>query len=202
MIAKIAENIISNFDYDEAIEFIRKYGSKATAASLASLAPSSFAESKFIREIRRIAESTPKEIIRSSDPIPTDQSPDLDRIIELKNEKVRKRDHLRGQLELVPNDQDRLELAIEIIKLTHNIASDWKDIHTLKSGSDLPRSEPTDDIDEVFAGVSNPLQIEKIRKNYVSYRSKAKKGQRPKEKLEFYNKVIAEAERRLGEYAV
>ncbi len=123
----------------------------------------------------------------------------LDQLKEERNQLVRKRDYLRSDLKHLPTDEARLAHALQIKQLTRDIQQTWDDINRLEAGKPIPDRIERSEVEEVFHGVTNLVKVEKIRKNYVSYLSKARKGLRSPELIPFYEDVIKEAERRINE---
>jgi len=204
MIKATAHKLIDNFNYDEALEFIKQHGSASLADRMQGMHRSTFTEKKVINELERIAADAP-------DPLPVDKTPDqtistnpepTDQMAALKarrNQLVQERDNLKGSLELQPTDELRLKAALRIVEITREHLLVWDDINALEAGKPVIEDSQLSEIDQIFEGVTNPLALDKIRKNHVTYRSKARKGRRPADKIEFYEAVIKEAERRINE---
>ena len=193
---------IDNFDYLEALKFIQQHGDESFANRFLSLAKSSFTESKVLKHLEKWLDTIPQEKvsvdIKIDGSLATSQSADLDDLKLTRNNLVKERDVLRGQLELIPSDEERKKVARRIVyELNPELQQTWEDINTLEAGKELPKPEPDDKLEAIFEGVKDKLQLDKIRRNHISYLSKARKGNRPKELIPFYESVIAEAERRM-----
>lgn len=203
MIHKIAISLADNLDYEDGIPFIHKYGDGAVADKLEALSRSSFTDMKLVRALLKIAyEYEEDQIAEKTDnslvtTLGDSEKSKLEELKEQRNRKISLIEHKRGQLELINNDADRLKVALEIVQARKDYFEIWGDINLLEAGKPLPKQEELEGIDKVFDGVTM-MQVPRIRTNYISYLSKAKKGLRPQEMIPFYESVIAEAERRIN----
>lgn len=208
----IIQQHIDDFNYHASLELIREHGDAAFAERYLSMNKSSFTEKKILQHLEEWAETLPQSasfrFSEQVEEIPESPKNELSNIVKTenvntladlkaaRNRAVAERDHLKGQLELIPTDEERKKLAERIVDLTKTILDIWDDINTLEAGKELAQETPTNELEAIFEG-AGLLQLEKIRKNYVTYRSKARKGFGRKDKLPFYESVISEAERRI-----
>jgi hypothetical protein len=203
MVHSIVQAVLDDFDYDQALEVLEKYGDETVATKVRKMARTSFTESKLERELRRIQDlpdvaAPPSQRSRPAELDAHDVDPAILELQQQRNETVKKRDFIKGQLELLPTNAERLSAALEILSLSDHLMTIWDNINYYKAHGSVPTLDPEDDVTKIFEGVTTVTQLLKIVQNQKTYLSKANTGKRPKEKIPFYEQVIAEGERRIN----
>ncbi len=209
----IVEDVLEDFNWEKALAILRKYVDASKADRIASMGRSSFTEEKVIRELKSIEIDDPLQVAapaptkrpEPSQSVQKDESHTDQSLIEKRNEHVRTRDVLRGQLQAhceplfedSKYDPTRYRIAVKILEETEALEQTWADIRYFEAYGSTPTKEDVDSVEAVFEGASI-IQVLKIKKNYTSYLSKAKKGDRKPEKIPFYTAVVAEADKRLS----
>jgi len=195
-IKSIAQSLLESGDYHESLDFVVKYGDPSTASLLRVLSRSSFAESKLDAALNAIiAASTevdePAETKHEIEVLETDQD-----LIKHRNNVVRQLDHYRGMLELIPTDEQRLTVALQILDLEEQLRQAWQDIEYFNENGHVREHVPKDEVQRVFFRATRYEDLFKIRNNYRTYVARAKGGKFT-DKLPFYEAVLDEAKRRL-----
>ncbi len=198
----IVKELLEAFDWDEALAVIRKYGDPHDADRYLGMTRTSFVENKVRKTLEQLVITEPERVDTFGakvDTLKVDTSgaTDLKDLLRARNQCLAVIDHHRGQLPLLKTDESRLACALVILDTQQTLRDIWRDIDYYEQHGKLPVREMKDDLEQLFAG-ANALQIEKIRRNHISYLSKAKKGKRSADMMAHYTAVIAEAERRLS----
>jgi hypothetical protein len=195
----IVKALLEAFDWDEAIDVIRKYGDSRDADKYLAMPRTSFVEDKVRKILAELEIEVPVHLPPATShlPLATSAPTDFKELLQRRNQCLAVIDHHRGELPLLPTDEDRLACALKILETQKELRDIWRDIDYYEQTGQMPVREDKQDMEQLFAG-ANALQIEKIRRNYVSYVSKVRKGLRSADMLPHYQAVIAEAERRLS----
>ena len=85
----------------------------------------------------------------------------------------------------------------QIMELSHELHECWYKLDYHQRHGILP-PVPTDKVQEVFECVSSEVELVKIRNNFRSYLTKGKKANRSLDKIQFYQAVLDEAEKRIA----
>lgn len=195
-IAAIAQRHIDHYDYHEAVAFIVAHGEATVAHLVSGASKSSYTEKKVLAELERIA-ALPSQESKVIHTLPIDKKPEeLRDLIVQRNDLVRRLDHLRGMLELIPDDDTRLSVALEILDTEDALKATWSDINYYSEKGEMPVRIPEDEIARVFFGVTTHIDLLKLRNNYRTYISRAKSGKLA-HLLTFYEAVLAECEHRM-----
>jgi len=197
MIREVAQSLIDNFNYYDSLDFITHNVGEEKALALAAMPRTSFTERKIAECLSAFCEQLPAPIVLQGK-----DAASLDILKEDRNTLVKMRANLCTSIDYADTDEQRLKLALEILKVTDKLYDTWDDINMLEAGTPLPVEASKNEIDDIFHGITDVLKLEKIRKNHVSYRSKARKGTRDKALIPFYEAVIAEAERRQRDVSI
>jgi hypothetical protein len=192
----IAKELIESGDYELGIEFVSKYGDWTIANLLRTLNRSSFTESQLEKALQSIIDNSKEKdepVDAMPEPVKIENDHDL---IKHRNNLVRELDHYRGMLELIPTDEQRLTVALQILDLEDKLRQIWSDIEYFNENGHVREHVPEDEVQRVFFRATRYEDLFKIRNNYRTYVARAKGGKFT-DKLPFYEAVLEEAERRL-----
>jgi hypothetical protein len=192
----IAKELIESGDYELGIEFVSKYGDWTIANLLRTLNRSSFTESQLEKALQSIIDNSKEKdepVDAMPEPVKIENDHDL---IKHRNNLVRELDHYRGMLELIPTDEQRLTVALQILDLEDKLRQIWSDIEYFDENGHVREHVPEDEVQRVFFRATRYEDLFKIRNNYRTYVARAKGG-KFSDKLPFYEAVLEEAERRL-----
>lgn len=212
---KEINHILNNWDYQVALDFYKKYGSNPHLADIFSTGETKFFNKKLKEELERIREleicnTTPDPHIpktHQADDIPKihqvdeDVADTLESIRQKRNAALREQDHLRGRHVLLVEQNaapEELKPTVKrIMELSRELFEHWYKLDYHQTHGILP-PEASDPVKEVFENVSSEAELVKIRNNQRSNLSKGKKLGRSVEKMQFYQAVLDEAEKRIA----
>ncbi len=198
MLQTEAKRLLNHFHFKDALAFFER-ADPSYYTKIAGWSESSFSVGKLMKALEAFVEVEAPAAEKAQEVMKAADRNSLDELKEERNQLVRKRDYLRSDLKHLPTNEARLAHALQIKQISRDIQQTWDDINRLEAGKPIPDRIERTEVEEVFHGVTNPVKVEKIRKNYVSYLSKARKGLRSPDLIPFYEDVIREAERRVNE---
>ena len=207
--------------YQSALELYKKSQANPSLARLLSSGETLFFRKKLVTELENIIAnhetraplSLPRrgaggEVVNTKPKTQNSPSgaggknPELDKIIQRRNQAVRRQDYLRGQLQYLRDvpPEKAYPVCREILQKHDEINACWKVIHhynetgilDLAPLSLLRRGAGGEvvEIDYIFSTATTYMDIARIHSSYKSNVSKSKNGKLPKDKLPFYQAVL------------
>ena len=195
----MARSQLQTFDYTTALAFLQQYGNADKARLLGSLARTSFTNHQIVAELETLAATPPPSPTPPTQSTPPAQAPaGLEELKQRRNDLVRQMDNLHGSLEYLSTREERYQTALSIITMEQEWRHIWAQIdHLEQFGAPMPVI-PTDELEKIFYQRTTVSDLTKVRNNYRTHVSRAKKGKSSKPAA-WYQTVVTEAERRIRE---
>jgi hypothetical protein len=187
-------HVLDHWDYPTAIALFGKYGKDPALLHVLERKESKF----FTRKLREQLVNLITPDLDISEPAKKPKT-----ILEIEKQRngyLRQQDHLRGQnvllVEMKAPQEEIAPVTNQIMELSFKLQDCFYKLNYFGKHGMLP-PDPEDEVQAVFTNTTDKSGLQDIRNNYRTHVSRAKKGAMNKDKLDFYKKVVAEAQRRM-----